>query len=283
MSRIALALAWLVLAPPLARADTATMLNAEVWYLQFESTLTGAGREEGKTNEGAITVTSASYEQFTTGRIKFDMRTPGLSLSMLSLAKLPPAEQQKAQMDMIMRTDQCATWMPADPMVLMEPSGTSRAKSHHEWDAKNPTSPIDSDRVLIVTDGSGEANVSFVSQPMFEIDTTKNEYRIMFPYAGGDNAGDSMKYKTTTTTWDEGAQSETKVEETTQSLAMPQLTFTGTDPAAGLLGKFDPAAGKVSGSHTFDVKVKDQMEISGKLVIKYTLTTTPPAEPAAGK
>jgi hypothetical protein len=301
-----LALASATEAQPASAGDKElkSYLNAPVWYLEYEVSLKASRQDSRKEGEGEVT-TTMSLDRVFSGMVKFDtrMQGPGLTTNqgIENAATMTLEQMMKATQDMTDRIDNVAYWMETPPEFGDDLSAVSAAMKKH-MDASMVPARLDYVREIrgenlrnelntlynqtTRTTRQGQAKVLPTSSLMFEVDTTAKQYSLSLPFSFKDMSADTKTAKEETVTRTElaGEAPEEVRSEYDISIDMIPRDLTVDDPKA-LLGNLLvvhgdlDASGKISGERSFKVHFDDDnVPTAGTLVLRYTLTQTPPAK-----
>ncbi len=302
MSRILRAsfvlLAFACLVPTTSAAATAEeFLNASVWYLDYEVTVTSNYQgSEGKWS------TTSSLVRVCAGAEKFNLRSQGPgSISMMAMAgnsgsKMSAADAQNLSMRMMSMMDNTANWMAAGP-AMDEGADENTANTPAMAAVTIEYTRVDTgkdlvnelggkfDQTITTTINKGAGTVQSVCTGVCVLELNAAEKSYVFTAPIGFNAqGAAVKQTKVDVIQEKGGKAFENKSENDVSLDLFPSGLVIDNPEAGtpggaalIRGTFDASTGKIAGEKSFAGHYVDgASSIPATIVIKYTLKTTPP-------
>ena len=310
MSRFTLALVTMLTLPAAVFADAAKeFLQTPIWYLSYEVSFSASSKGSYEGMFGPMTYTASLERVFTHSQI-LNLRSEGPG----ALAMIPPsasssgsqmsmAEAQKASMDMMARMEHTANWMVGGASLnASEADATAATQAdiaasmgqlridftrHDRGDAlvnevgsKFSTTKTETVKGTTPSMGGGFGSI------MLDVDTSTKTFLLGFGAGGGADGLDRNVVEVVTF---QGQAPEEKRETKKSSAQFAQLVFDESGPVAmqgGLVvnGTFDPASKTITGEKAYRGHYHDgNADAPGTIVVKYTLSPTPPAKKAGGK
>ncbi|HEU4930413.1 MAG TPA: hypothetical protein VFU38_11335 [Candidatus Krumholzibacteria bacterium] len=309
MHRFTIVLLMLLALPALAAADAAQdFLNTPVWYLSYEVSFKSSSQGSFEGGFGPMAYTASVDRVFThTQVLNLRSQGPG-ALAMMPMATQQGqsgggtsiADAQKASMDLMAKMDHTANWIVG---------GSALSESQSEADVQADVDATMGDLLIrfqrnekgdnlvdemgnkfsitrseTVT-GTSKAVGGGFGSIMLDVDTSKKTYLLSLSVGGGGEFDRTLVEVVHVPGQAPEERKETnKADDARVKIVLDEQ---GPVPMGGGLvvsGSFDPASGKISGENTYQAHYHDGTADSpGNLVVKYTLTPTPPAKKVGGK
>lgn len=302
---LALIVAMTVGAPRVALAATAQdFLNAPVWYVQYEVTLTSNYSGTIPVTAGSKSFTSSLLRVFS-GSDKLNLRSQGPgAFSMLAMASgnssgASQADAQKMATQMMAQMDVMANWMPGGASI-----DDSTASDEEVSASMMPMGPVSIDYTRIETGkdlvdelgakfdmkktttmkGSGAVQVGGFGGVTLEMNTSDKSYLLTLPLGFNAQSAGTKMVTVDVTTYKGKADIENRSERDVPFDLFPSGVAIDTPPTGApqggflIRGTFDPAAGKIVGEQTYPGHYADGGAAPATIVVKYVLTMTPPAK-----
>ena len=298
------ALAFVAVVAPVVPAVASTLeefLNAPVWYLEYEVSLTSA--YQGSYEDGKMSFTS-NLERVFSGAEVLNLRSAGPGpLSMTQMMASPSdgstpsvADQQKATMKMLSAMDHTANWLVAgagleenapDPTAGIAGSVAATRIDYTRVDTGRDLvddmgTQFDLKRTTTIK-GTGQTQAGGFGSVIFEMDTAEKSYTLTLPIGFNPLEATATREMVEVTQIEGAAPTEVResgeisIGQYPDGLALDDATAGGMAGAALIRGVLDASTGKISGEQSFQAHYPDRNETApGTLVFKYTLTMTPP-------
>jgi hypothetical protein len=289
------------LVPLGAVADVQTMLNAPAWQLDYEVTFKSEHEGSGQSLHGPVTYFSSLQGTFNAA-VLFNLRNAGaggVSMSKAAVgtndSALSTAEQQQRIMDLVMRTETMANWMPTPPipgddepfeeqqaamLAYMEAQkATAHVDCHFKTVGVNLFNETGSEYDLVsrrTLSGSGKVVVAF--NLSFELDAQSHHYLLTLAHEFKDEAeGQALQVTIDTVTFKGDPPAETKTEQVAKLDLASSILIDDPKMQFGQIllieGDFDPASEKITGERTIPAYyLSADTKVPGTLLVKYTLT-----------
>jgi len=294
-------------APVVVSPEFKRLLDANAWQLDYQITFKATSSGTNQAPTGPLSYqTALAFDA--TETLTIDLRSQGASLSMQRLTRnaadpAVAATMKKAMMDIVMQTDNIASWLIGDRGVpdlgdditveklraaALASIGKSIGTMTVDYSAQTRGDKLVDEtgspyKQIVRTTRRGTGGVSLGSQQiMFEVNGATKRFLLTLPVTLPTVADAKVTEEVVTTT--EAPPGSAPAEERSTA-TRPLDSFPGqlnvTDAAlafgeGGAVLIDDPIAlqgGKISGQHTATATYKNNNEpLSGTLVVKYTLT-----------
>jgi len=290
-------------APATVSAELKKLLDTNAWRLDYQITFKATSSGSGQSLTGPISYENALAVD-AAETVTIDLRSQGASLSMQKLMANPAAaaSMQKAMMDIVMQTDNIASWMIGDrglpdlgddvtseqlQAAALALAGKSIGTIAVDYSAESRGDNLvnetgDKYKQIVRTTRRGTGGVALSSQQiMLEVNGATTRLLLMLPVTLPTVTDAKLTEEVVTTTeLPPGSKPAEERETSTRSFDnFPgQLKVTDTALAFGEGGAVlidDPIAsqgGKISGQHTMTATYDARAPIGGTLIVKYTLT-----------
>jgi hypothetical protein len=285
---------------PAAASTAEEFRNAPVWYLEYEVSLKSTSSGPIESEVGKVSFT-ASLERVFAGAAELNLRSEGPgAIGMADLTKgmganPTAADAQKISEKMFAVMEHTANWLVAgnaldenatDPTAGMmgatRPARLDYKRIEVGKDLADETGAKYDWSLTTTITGTGDVQGGGFGGIILEMNTAEKTYVLTLPLGFASEAKASRETVEVYSSKGSPPSEERKSDETALNIVPQGLALdtppSGT-PGGGLLlrGTLDPATGKISGEPTFQAHYNEANTTApGTIVVKYTLTMTPP-------
>ena len=312
MHRLMIVLTMLLTLPALAGADAAQdFLNTPVWYLSYEVSFKSTSQGNYPVGDGGAVVTyTASLDRVFTHSQVLNLRSEGPgALGMMAMAtpqngqKMSAADAQKYSMDLMARMGSTANWIVGGSAMNADESeseaavqadldamiGDLRIQYQRNEKGENFMDEVGSKYSLRrskTVNGTAQGAGGGFGSMSLDVDTSTKTYLLSLSLGGGAQ-GLACDVVEVVTYAGQAPQEKKETDKTPADFTALTLDDAGPTPMQGgvvVSGTLDPASGKIVGENKYRGHYHDgTVDAPGTVIIKYTLSPTPPPKKAGGK